>query len=285
MKADSVQKKHKIQILVNAIAHLMDRGITLDDAAVHYIDSTFACPGAEDFRQILADAGNCETETLYELIFFPDLRMQEQLEPVLAAHVFDGNDVEAVIRAIQQKKIQTRIRFPDNREAFSIHVPEASIRQMIQRLYIAKSIDARIIKALRETVSKKSDVYQIRVMLRNCRVSFFDPFVHVLCRCIEIMVPASAYFRQAFAFLLNFLETADPSKDIYAGLMHKKQILGHMILQAERNEHALSKTSAEALMLTGLRIPAIHVGEARKKIALIDHICLSLYGTTEFTEY
>jgi hypothetical protein len=282
---DAVQKKHKIQIVESEIGYLMDRGIILDDATVHYIDSTFACPGANNFREILAGSGDCETEPLLDLIFFPNIEMQEQLEPVLAAHGFDDNDVENLIRALQEKKIQVRILFPNDRGEFFMQAPEAAIRQMIHRFCIAKSIDARIISALQETIHEKSENYQIRVMLRNCRVLFFDSFVHALCQCIEIMHPASAYFRPAFAFLLDFLETAEPEKDIYAGLIRKKQMLEYMILQAERNEQALSKTSAEALMLSGLRIPAIHVGEARKKIAMIDHLCLSLYGKTEFTQY
>jgi len=280
-----MQKKHKIQILESEIMRLLDRGITLDDATVHYIDSTFACPGAKNFQEILADSGNCETETLLDLIFFPNIEMQEQLEPVLASHGFDDNDVESVIRALQKKNIQVRILFPDDRGEFFMQAPEAAIRQMIHRLCIAKTIDARIISALQATIHDKSEIYQIQVMLRNCRVPFFDAFVHALCQCIEIMRPTSDYFRPAFDFLLDFLETADPSKDIYAGLMHKKQMLAHMIVQAEKNEQILGKSSVEAMMLSGLRIPAIHVGEARKKIALIDHLCLSLYGKTEFTQY
>ncbi|MFZ2633199.1 MAG: hypothetical protein WA081_19505 [Desulfosalsimonadaceae bacterium] len=278
-------KKLKIQILGNAIIHLMDSGITLDDAAVHYIDSTFAHPSAEGFRELLLDPDNCETETLYELIFFPDLRMQEQLEPVLAAHVFDVRDVEAVIAVIQQKKIRTRILFPDSRGELSVHPPDATVRRLIERLNMTTPIDARIIKTLQETLPVASDMHRIRVMLRNCRVMFSDPFVHVLCQCIESMVPASAYFRPAFALLLDFLETANPKKDIYAGLMHKKQLLGHMIHQAEKNERSLEKTNAETLMLTGIRIPAIHVGEARKTISLIDHLCLSIYGKTDLPGY
>jgi len=281
----NAKKKHKIQILENAIVHLMDSGIILDGAVVHYIDSTFANPCAENFRQILLDADNCEAGTLYELIFFPDLQMQEQLEPVLEAHVFDDNDVETAITLMQQKKIQTRIRFPDSRGELSVHAPDTAVRRLIERLNIATPIDARIIKTLQDTVPEKSDAYRIRVMLRNCRVLFSDPFVHVLCRCIAIMYPTSTYFRPAFAFLLDFLETANPAKEIYAGLMHKKQILGNMILQAEKKEQILEKTSVEAAMLTGLRIPAIHIGEARKKISLIDHLCLSIYGTTDLTGY
>jgi hypothetical protein len=280
-----MEKKDKIQILESEIIRFLDRGIALDDATVHYIESTFACPGVSDFQEILAGSGDCETETLLDLIFFPNIEMQEQVEPVLAAHGFDDNEVENLICALQKKNIQVRILFPNNRGEFFMQAPEAAIRQMIHRLCIAKSIDARIISALQATIHEKSEIYQIRVMLRNCRVLFFDAFVQALCQCIEIMHPASDYFRPAFDFLLDFLETADPSKDLYAGLMHKKQMLAHMIVQAEKNEQVLSKTSVEAMMLSGLRIPAIHVGEARKKIALIDHLCLSLYGKTDFTQY
>ncbi|MDA8404915.1 MAG: hypothetical protein M0Z56_12095 [Desulfobacteraceae bacterium] len=280
-----MRNKDKIQILGNAIKHLMNRGVTLDGAALHYIDSTFSYPGAEDLRQILLDVNAYETGTLYELIFFPDMEMQEQLEPVLEAHVFIDSDIEAVITFIQQKKSQTRIRFPDSRGELSVHPPDATVRRLIERLKITATVDARILKTVQETVPEASDARWIRVMLRNCRVPFSEPSVEVLRRCIEIMYPASAYFRPAFAFLLEFLEAANPSKDIYAGLIHQKQIFGHMIFQAERNEHTLKKTNVEALMLAGVRIPAIAVGEARKKIALIDHICLSIYGVIDMTGY
>ncbi|RJP88124.1 MAG: hypothetical protein C4518_11275 [Desulfobacteraceae bacterium] len=280
-----MQKEHKIQILINSIAGILESGIPLDNATVHYIDSTFASPGAEDLRRILSDDCNCEAETLYELIFFPDLQMQERLEPFLEAYAFDDNDVETAIDRIQQKRIQTRIRFPDGRGVLSVLPPDATVRRLIERLNIARPIHTRIIEALQKAVPEQSDVCRIRVMLRNCRVPISEPFIDALCRCIEIMYPASAYFMPAFAFLLDFLETADPLKEIYAGLIHKKQILGHMILQAENNERALEKTSVEALMLTGMRIPAIHVGEVRKKISLIDHLCLSLYGKTDIIAY
>ena len=55
--------------------------------------------------------------------------------------------------------------------------------------------------------------------------------------------------------------------------------------QAEKSEQALEKSSVEALMLKGMTILSINTAEARKKIVLIDHICISIFGKTELFGY
>lgn len=278
-----MNKKNKIQILVNAITRLATSGFPLDAAAVHYIDTLFSCPGPADLRRILLEQDDADAETLYDLIFFPGVEMQVQLEPALEAHEFDEADVAAVIHGLQRQRLQALIRFPDSRGALTVPVPDETIGRLVRRLRLTVSLDGRIIGVLQSL--SPPDRCWIRVMLRNCRIAFVEPFVRVLCRCVETMAAASPHFRPAFALLVDFLETADPARDIYAGLLRKKHLLTHQIVQAEKDALLLEKASVEALMLAGRRFSAIDMGTARKQIALMDHLCLSVFGKTDLFEY
>ena len=274
--------KPKQQHLGDEIAKLIQAGIVLSDSVLHYIDSTFSTPSAKDFLQILSDPNSCEGQTVYELLFFPDEQLQKQLESILETQTYDDEDVEDVITCLKQKKIQTTLTFPDNRGGLKINMPDSTIRPFIRRLNITKHIDPRISKTLTRCVPEISDVHQIRVMLRNCRFGFSDPICDFLCKGIEKMYPKSKYFREAFTFILDFLDHSDPATDIYLRLMKKKRGNLQMIQQAEKKEKTLAKNSVESLILRGVHIPAISIAEIRKQITLIDHICISIFGQTGY---
>ena len=274
--------KPKQQRLCDKIAALLQNGIVFDDNVLHYIDSTFSNPSAKDFLQILSDPNNCESQTVYELLFFPDEQFQKQLELILETQTYDNEEVEDIITFLEQKKIQTTLIFPDKRGNLQINIPDSTIRSFMRRLNITKHIDPRISKTLIRCVPNLSDMLQIRVMLRNCRFEFTDPICDFLCQGIEKMYHDAEYFFDALALILDFLNHSDPAIGIYSGLMKIKKSCLQMIQQAEKNEKALMKTSVEQFILQGHRIPAICIADARKQITLIDHICISIFGQTEF---
>lgn len=272
----------KHQLLGDRIAELIQTGIALSDGTIHYIDSTFATPSVADFHKIISDPHNCEAETVFELLFFPDEQFQKQIEPVLETYSYDDEDIGNVVSYLKQKKIQTRIIFPDNRGELEIRLPDSTIRSFMFRLNITKNIDPRILKTLDRCVPEISDVHQIRVMLRNCRIKFSDSFCAFLCKGIEKMYPFSTYFIEALIFMLDFLEQNNSMSDIYSGLMKKKQTCLQIIQIADKNKKILKTNTVEALMLKGIHIPTISIEDTRKQITLIDHICISIYGKTEF---
>ncbi|MGB9498306.1 MAG: hypothetical protein ACKVE4_00845 [Dissulfuribacterales bacterium] len=274
--------KPKQQHLGDKIAALLQDEIVFGDSVLDYIDSTFLTPSAENFSQILADPNSCESQTVYELLFFPDEQFQKQLELILKSQTYDDEDVENIITYLEQRNIQTTLTFPDKRGDLKINIPDSTIRPFMRRLNITKHIDLRISKTLTRCIPNLSDIHQIRVMLRNCRFEFSDPICDFLCQGIEKIYPKSEYFFAALTFILNFLDHSDPAMDIYLQLMWKKRGCLQMIQQTEKNEKALMKSSVEQLLLQGHRVPAVNIADARKQITLIDHICISIFGQTEF---
>jgi hypothetical protein len=267
------------------ILELIQNGILIDDDVMHYIDSTFSNPSAKEFAGILSDPSNCETETVLELIFYPDLQMQAKIELTLKTNNYNTDNVESTIRCLSQKKITVPLTFTDHRGTLNVLATDSIIRQFMHRLNITRQIDARLIKTLSRFVEDKTGDLQIRVLLRNCRIEFSDAVCSFLCMCIEKMYARSSFFWEALTFLLDFFEYFDPETDIYSGLMKEKKALLHNIDQAEKNEQALKKNCVEALMLKGVSVLSIDMAAARKKIVLIDHICISIFGKTELYGY
>ena len=186
---------------------------------------------------------------------------------------------------MSQKKLTVPLSFTDHRGTLNVIATNSIIRQLMSRLNITRQIDARLVKTLSRVIEDKTGDLRIRVLLRNCRAEFSDKVCAFLCMCIEKMYAESLYFENAFIFLLNFFEYFDLEVDIYSGLMGEKKTLLRNIDQAEKNEQALKKNCVEALMLKGVSLLSIDIAATRKKIVLIDHICISIFGKTEFYGY
>ncbi len=273
--------KPKHSNLGEKVSELIRNGITLTDDVKHYIDSTFLTPSAEALSRILADPSDCEAETLCELIFYPDLQMQLKLEPALTKNAYNEADVESAVSYLMQQKQEIAVYFSDARGSLLLPLTDSVIRQLLARLKITQKPDPRLLAALSRVIPDESEILRIRVLLRNCRCQFSDSECTFLCTCIEKMYATSDFFADAFSFLLDFFEYTEPGQDIYDGLMQEKKALLKSIAQAEKNEKALEKNNVEVLMLQGVHILSIDIAHARKKIVLIDHICISIFGKTE----
>lgn len=267
--------------LGNIITELLGAGIPVSDDVMHYIDSTFLNPTMDEFRKILADPSNCEAETVIELLLFPDPDFQAKLEPLLAAGDYSEADVGSALRHILLKNPEITVTFPDGRGSIPIHPPESTIRQFMARLNITKKINPQLLDTLSRVITDKTEDLRIRVMLRNCRREFSEAGVSFLCTCIEKMYPVSGFFWEACAFLLNFFEYTEPGDTIYHHLMQEKKRILKSIAQVDKNQKAMETNSMELLMLRGVNFLTIDIEAARKKIVLIDHICISIFGKTE----
>ncbi|MCK4984722.1 MAG: hypothetical protein KAS40_04340, partial [Desulfobacterales bacterium] len=73
-------KKSKNKQLADRIIDILRSGLALDAATLHYIDSTFSNPFIGELEELLQDESSCETDSLIELLFFPDESVQLQLE-------------------------------------------------------------------------------------------------------------------------------------------------------------------------------------------------------------
>lgn len=86
-------------------------------------------------------------------------------------------------------------------------------------------------------------------------------------------------------FVLPFLAAVTDESDIYEELARLKMVYTCAVQRFNRYEARLKQSNMETIMAFGNRIGHINKNEVLKKIALIDRICLCVYGRTEFIEY
>ena len=69
----------KCQILADKIRRIFKAGLSVDQAAIHYMDSTFSDHSTQTLAAVIQDPCNCERDPLIELLYFPDESIQVQL--------------------------------------------------------------------------------------------------------------------------------------------------------------------------------------------------------------
>ena len=80
--------------LADRIREILKLGITLDHEVMHYIDSTYSMPTAEELHMMLSEPADSQDASLCELIFSPDEMIQLQIEGLLEGKAFQKADEE-----------------------------------------------------------------------------------------------------------------------------------------------------------------------------------------------
>jgi hypothetical protein len=279
----STETEEKCNLLANKIRKILNRGITLDSDVVHYIDSTFSNPTVEELQAILHDDSNCEKDSLMELLFFPDEKMQLELEEMLENLQVEKQDENCVLEALGRESLLVRMRLPDSRGSLILELPQEVAPGFIARLHISKHLEDK----LREAVNKHSDrdaAIGYKVKIRNSRFSPGEKKIQLLCDLFEKLGPQNHDFKTCLDFVLSFLGELGDEQDMYPALMAKKRFYLHSLQKAKKMETQLQKNNLETLLSQGKRVILVDQTDARKKMLIIDRISRAIFGKTEYIE-
>ena len=158
----------KIKQVAEKIIAILKGGLTLNADTQHYIDSTFSNPSVSEFEALLQDESSCETDSLMELLFFPDESVQLELEEMIEDTHFQSRDEQEIQRRVSSTSLQTQIRFADGRGTLEKRVGPSNAAQFIERLNLTRSLDPNLRSAIARHVHKGLQT-QCKVRLRNAR--------------------------------------------------------------------------------------------------------------------
>ncbi|MGD8725847.1 MAG: hypothetical protein PVG00_18040 [Desulfobacterales bacterium] len=272
---------NKNKQIADKIIDILQGGLEINADTQHYIDSTFSHPTIDALEKLLQNESSCETDSLTELLFFPDESVQLQLEKLLEGRQLQPEDEKAIRTHICSQSFQTRFRFPDGRGTLKMKVTPNHVDAFVQRLNLTRSLDPKIGAAIRQHVAAALQA-RSKVRFRNARpisapqkILFFQSF-------FETMKSQSDSFFEHLDFTLDFLGELDDQTDIFKGLMTYKKIYFQGLQKAAKLEKQLKKHNVETLLLGGTRLANMDKAEARKKIQMIDRISLAVFGKTDF---
>ncbi|MBW1698032.1 MAG: hypothetical protein JRH18_12060 [Deltaproteobacteria bacterium] len=266
------------RLLAESIWGILQKGFTLSDDALHFIDSTYHDPSVEELERMLMEQADGEGEILYSLIFYPDEDMQVQLEELLETLEFKKQDEQRVLEHLMGSLLKVAIFFPDNRPTLHVTLPESVAARFISRLNISKKLDRRLIEQIDQNVPE-SQAFHVKVKLRNARFNETESRISFLCNFFKKMKDLDA---ACLEFLLRLFEETQEDDDIYETLQNRKQLYFKSIQRAKRYREMLKTHNVETLMLRGIRIPNLDMKEAQEKMEMIDRISHAVYGKSEY---
>jgi len=271
----------KCEMLADEIKAIISEGIVLSDDVVHFIDSTFSNPTIDELQAILDDDTNCESDTLMELLFFPDESIQMRLEEILEQRRPQKQDEDRILASLCQNPLLVTFHFEDGRGALKLPIPEDIIRQFLVRLKISKHLDASLRESIRH-YGDESNTNRFKVKIRNSRFSSSENKIEFLCRLFDKLGSGSNDIFECLEFVLEFLDEIKKDGDVYQALMAKKKFYFISLQKAKKMDARLEKHNVETLLMQGERVALIDQVDARKKMRIIDRISRAVFGKTEF---
>ena len=276
-----MKSKDKNKQLAEKICDILQSGLTLNADTLHYIDSTFSNPSIGELEELLQDESSCETDSLIELLFFPDESVQMQLEEVLGETRLLKQDEQEIQALVCTKAFQTRIRFPDDRGTLEIEVTPSNLDQLIMRLNLLRCLNPGLSTSIAEYVPVAFQT-RCRVRLRNTKPITSENKILFLQSFFEKIEIDSDEFLDYLDFILSFLDECKDEPDMFQALMAKKRFYFQCLQKAKNLDIQLTKHNVETLLLRGKRVSYVDTADARKKIQMIDRISLAVFGKTDF---
>jgi hypothetical protein len=276
MKAENINKQ-----VAEKIIDILQGGLTLNADTLHYIDSTFSNPSIGELEKLLQDESSCETDSLIELLFFPDESVQMQLEEILGESQLQKQDEQDIQNMVCTKAFQTRIRFPDDRGTLGMEVTPSIVAQFIARLNLLRCMNPKLSASIAEYVPFAFQT-RCRVRLRNTKPITSQNKILFLQAFFEKPEIDNDEFLDYFDFILSFLDECKDAPDMFPALMAKKRFYFQSLQKAKNLDIQLTKHNVETLLLRGKRVTYVDTADARKKIRMIDRISLAVFGKTEF---
>ena len=267
--------------LAEKIIDILKSGLRLNADTLHYIDSTFSNPSIDELEELLQEESSCETDSLLELLFFPDESVQLQLEDMLEDIQFQEQDEQAIQQLVCSESFQTPIRFPDNRGTLAMEVSALNVMQFIAHLHLLRHLNPKLTDAINDHVSPAFQT-QCKVKLRNTRPITSQNKIIFLQTFFEKLPGDSAEILDLLDFTLGFLDECMDETDMFQSLMSRKKFYFQSLQKAKNLDIQLAKHNVETLLLRGKRVAYIDKADARQKIQMIDRISLAIFGKTEF---
>ena len=276
-----MKSKNKNKQLAEKIIDILQSGLPLNADTLHYIDSTFSNPSIGELEELLQDESSCETDSLIELLFFPDESVQMQLEEMLGETRLQKQDEQEIQDLVCTKAFQTRIRFPDERGTLGMEVTPTSVAQFIMRLNLLRCLNPKLSASIAEYVPVTFQT-RCKVRLRNTKPITSQNKILFLQAFFEKLEIDSDESFDFLDFILSFLDECKDGQDMFKALMTKKRFYFQSLQKAKNLDIQLKKHNVETLLLSGKRVSYVDPADARKKIRMIDRISLAVFGKTEF---
>jgi hypothetical protein len=271
---DARSKCRKFAVAIQAI---FEEGLHVSQDSQDFIFSTISITDIRELQTLITDPSSCESDSLIELIYFPDESIQLRLEDRLQSELFQQKDEQTILEHVMSCRGKTLVRFDGLETVLAITTPETGARAFLTRLNITRLPDPVLVRVIDQTAGRTQGK-KYSVWLRNMVMEPGEREIDFLKNLFLKMDARHERFHEYLYFSLRFLETSQNDADLFQSLKrHKQRCLQHLQqndrLEAYRQDH-----NVETLMAHGIRIPYTDKQALLLQVTLVDDICLALFN-------
>ena len=266
--------------LATKLLGFFQQGFALSPEVVHYIDSTFFHPSREELQVILCADSNAELDSLRELLIFPDVSIQLDIESLLANAPVGNADETRLIEMLCEQTGETTIRFPDSRGSLTLPVPEYVVAQFVRHLNLTRQLDSQIIIAL-SGFDDKVLQNEIKVRFRNTKPVCGNKQIGFICDFLKSAANLEGDLLDHLDLALGLLDEVDEQSDVYQLLMARKRFYLSCLRRARAFDTQRQRSNMETMLSQGIRHVHYDVAELSRTIDKIDAISRAVFGRTE----
>lgn len=260
-----------------AVQAIFEEGLHVNQDGRDFIFSTVSISHISELQTLITDPSICESESLIELIYFPDESIQLRLEDRLQSEMFQKKDEQAILEHVLSCRGKTLVRFDGLEPVLEIMTPENGARAFLSRLNIARHPDPDLIRVIRQSAGKIQGK-KYSVWLRNTVRDLYERDINFLKNLFLKMDARHDRFHEYLFFSLRFLEASQIDADLCLSLkQHRQRCLQH-IQQNDRLEAYRRNHNIETLMSHGIRIPYTDKQALLLQVGLVDDISLALFN-------
>lgn len=256
----------------------LESGLSVGDDVLDFMEATI---GIHQLEDIWSCAGNSETDSLMELIFYPDRNFQTRFETRWGHVAFSSADQRAVIAQLTATPLTAVLLPPGNAVPWRCTVPDFALEAFVQRLNISWQPAPELDQVLQRHLAQEQRI-AARVLLRHAPMTWHNYHVRLAVHFIRRMPAEARDYAPCFEFLLSILPELGTDQDPYTFLVSKKRFYFQSLCKAEDFEDRRRKTNMEILMMQGERAAHGSMEQWRGWMRMIDRICLVLFERTEF---
>jgi hypothetical protein len=269
--------RSKCQNFALAIRSIFEEGLLVNQDSLHFIFSTISISDIRELETLIMNPSSCESDSLIELIYFPDESIQLRLEDRLQAEAFQQKDEQTILEHFLSCRGKTLVRFDGLEPVLTITTPETGVRAFLARLNITRHLDPDLIRVIDQRTGKTQRT-KYSVWLRNMVMELSEREIDFLIDLFLKMDARHDRFHEYLYFSLRFLEESQNDADLFQSLrQHKQRCLQHL-QRNDRLETYRRNHNIETLMAQGIRIPYTDKQALLFQVTLVDDICLALFN-------
>ncbi|MDR3045537.1 MAG: hypothetical protein LBU75_14965 [Desulfovibrio sp.] len=178
----------------------------------------------------------------------------------------------------------------------TLPVPRWAMALLVRRLRLDRVIPAPMAAAVAEHLPEPQAL-AVRLALRDARFDLTEPAPvpcgdssgspsaparesrpDLVLRFIRRMPPSDPGYIETLALWLDLLHDLPPGRSAHAALSARRERLSRAAREASEFTERLGRLNMEILMLQGVHAPSLDAAEARRRVRLMDRMCLAVLG-------